>query len=66
MLQEHYHEMIIGIAKGVDQYNRTFDCVARSNIINDIHIKQGFNFKRRTRYSVVEIHYTKSIYYIFF
>ena len=61
MLQEHYHSLVRGMAKGVDTLERTVSCIAKSNIILDIQNKEGINLIKGKRYSVGGTHFNPEI-----
>lgn len=57
MLQEHYHGLLRGMARGVDTLDNTINCIVKSNIVMDIQSRNGMNFGKKTRYSVGGIHF---------
>ena len=57
MLQEHYHGLLRGMARGVDTLDNTINCIVKSNIVMDIQSRNGMNFRKKTRYSVGGIHF---------
>ena len=57
MLQEHYHGLLRGMAKGVDTLDNTINCIVKSNIVMDIQSRNGLNFRKKTRFSVGGIHF---------
>ena len=57
MLQEHYHALVRGMARGVDTIDNKINCIIRSNIVLEIHERQGSVVSSRARYSVGGTHY---------
>lgn len=64
MLQEHYHALIRGMARGVDTLTNTLNCISKSSIVYDIQKRQGTKTVKRARYSVGGTHYDPDIHKI--
>lgn len=66
MLQEHYHALIRGMARGIDTLTNTLNCISKSSIVYDIQKRQRTKTVKRARYSVGGTHYDLSIHKINF
>lgn len=61
MLQEHYHALIRGMARGVDTLANTMSCIEKSSIVYNIQCNQGTKNIKRTRFSVGGTHFNPDI-----
>ena len=57
MIQEHYHGLLRGMAKGVDALNNTLNCISKNNIILDIQNQFQLGFWKKTRFFVGGINF---------